>query len=360
MSVLDTQAGEKTPATKHLAWIDLLRVVAIFQVILIHVSFPIFNKSELPQSYMLAANFYDAFSRAGVPLFFMISGYLLLGQNESISDFLRRRFTKVGIPALVWTAAYLIWQEEAYRDGSMGILNIGLSIAKAIFGGHIEFHLWFVYVLIGLYLVMPILRALVSASPKILNYFLILWLVANPLVGLASIISGETIDSSMRLLLVEGYVGYMTLGYVLKQVHLSKKGKWAAIFTFFVMGYLVYAGTNLLSARSGYFNDYLYDYLGVPVIVMATSFFLWFKSMDGALSKKLTSFIAPLSKASFGIYLVHIFVYIGLRRGWFGFQLYSWMGPSVYMIPLTALMIFLISFAIVFVIQRTPVLKHTV
>lgn len=212
MSMLDMQAGEKAPATNHLAWIDLLRVVAIFQVILIHVSFPIFNKSELPQSYMLAANFYDAFSRASVPIFFMISGYLLLGRNKSIADFLRRRFTKVGIPALVWTAAYLIWQQEAYRDGSMGILNIGLSIAKAIFAGHVEIHLWFVYVLLGLYLVMPILRVLVSASPKILNYFLVLWLVANPLLSLAGKISGEVVDFTMRLMLVEGYAGYLILG----------------------------------------------------------------------------------------------------------------------------------------------------
>jgi len=358
--MLDTQAREKTPATNHLTWIDLLRVVAIFQVILIHVSFPIFNKSELPQSYMLAANFYDAFSRAGVPLFFMVSGYLLLGRNESIPDFLRRRFTKVGIPALVWTIAYLIWQQEAYHDGSMGIFHIGFSIVKAIFAGHTEIHLWFVYVLLGLYLVMPILRALISTSPNILNYFLVLWLVANPLLSLASKISGEEADFTMRLMLVEGYAGYLILGYVLRQVHLSKKGGWAAIITFFVMGYAVYAGTNLLTAQAGHLDDYLYDYLGIPVIIMSTSFFLWFKSLDGALPEKLASYITPLSKASFGIYLVHMFVYVGLRKGWFGFQLYSWMGPSVYMIPLTGLMIFLISSVIVFVMQRIPILKYTV
>ena len=117
MSLLNIQTREKTPATKHFMWIDLLRVFAIFQVILIHLSFPVIAKLELPDSYRLAAVFYNAFSRAGVPIFFMISGYLLLGREEPIMDFLRKRFLKVGIPALLWTAIYLIWQQEAYRDG---------------------------------------------------------------------------------------------------------------------------------------------------------------------------------------------------------------------------------------------------
>ena len=360
MSLFEVSTGEKTPVANHLAWIDLLRVIAIFQVILIHLSFPIIGKDELPLSYKWAATFYNSFSRTGVPIFFMISGYLLLGRKEAITDFLRRRFVKVGIPALVWTIAYLIWQQEAYRNGSMNVLRIGLSMAKAIFGGHIEIHLWFIYVLLGLYLVMPILRVLVSTSPAILNYFLVLWLVANPLLSLSGKLSGEEADSALRLLLVEGYVGYLILGHVLGQVTLSKKGIYVAVAAFFVLGFSIYAGTNFLSAKAGSFDGYLYDYLGFPVIIMSTSLFLWFKSLDGALSKKRMSFITLLSNSTFGIYLIHIFVLVGLRRGWIGFQMYSWMGPSVYMIPLTGLAVFAVSFVIVFVMKRTPVLKYIV
>jgi surface polysaccharide O-acyltransferase-like enzyme len=359
-SLPESSAGEMTPAKNHLAWIDLLRVIAIFQVILIHVSFPVIGKEELSQSYKLAANFYDAFSRASVPLFFMVSGYLLLGRNEPVTNFLYRRFLKVGIPAVAWTAVYLIWHQEAYRDGSMNILRIGLSMVKAVFGGHFEIHLWFVYVLMGLYLIMPILRVLVSSSPFILNYFLALWLLANPFFSLLSRISGETVDASLRLFLVEGYAGFLILGYVLGQWTLPARGRWVALITFLVAAFAVYAGTNALSAQAGYFDDFLYDYLGFPVILMSASFFLWFKSLDKVLSERRMSFIKQLSDASFGIYLMHILVQEGLRKGWFGFSLYSWMGPPIYMIPLTGLAVFMISFGIVFVMKRIPVLKYAV
>ena len=359
-SLFDVPAEEESSAKDHLAWIDVLRVIAIFQVILIHLSFPIFNKEELPQSYVLAANFYDSFSRACVPIFFMISGYLLIGRDEPVKDFLRKRFIKVGIPALVWTAAYLVWQQEAYRNGSMNIFHIGLSMVKAVFGGHIEIHLWFIYVLMGLYLVTPILRVLVSASPDIPKYFLILWLIANPLFDLMGRISGETVDQSVRLLLVEGYAGYMVLGYVLGQRVLSTRGIRVTAIIFLVAAFTVFTGTKHLTMQAGSFDGFLYNYLGFPVITMSASLFLLLKSLGKSFDEKNMSFIRQLAGATFGIYLIHIFMIEALRKGWFGFRLYSWMEPSVYMIPLTGLAVFVISFVIVFVIQKIPVLKYAV
>jgi surface polysaccharide O-acyltransferase-like enzyme len=335
-------------------------VVAIFQVILIHLSFPVIGKVELPASYQLAAGFYNALSRAGVPIFFMISGYLLLGREESIVDFLRKRFLKVGVPTLVWTGVYLLWHQEAYRDGSMHILHIGLSMFKAIFGGHIEIHLWFIYVLLGLYLIVPILRVLVSASPDILKYFLFLWLVANPLFSLLGRISGETVDQSLRLLLVEGYAGYMILGYVLGQWSLSVRDRLFVAAIFVVSVFAIFEGTNYLTAQSGSFEGFLHDYLGFPVIIMSASLFLFFKSLEKSFTGRNIPFFRQLADATFGIYLVHVLIQEGLRKGWFGFRLYPWMGPSAYMIPLTGLAVFVFSFIVVFAIKRLPVFKYAV
>jgi surface polysaccharide O-acyltransferase-like enzyme len=64
-----------------------------------------------------------------------------------------------------------------------------------------------------------------------------------------------------------------------------------------------------------------------------------------------------VSATSFGIYLIHIFVVELLRKGDLGFRLYSWMAPSVYMIPFTALAVFALSFVIVFVARKIPILK---
>lgn len=360
MSASNTSTDKETGAANHLVWIDILRVFSIFQVILIHTSFPIFYKEELPHSYWAAANFYDAFSRAGVPIFFMISGYLLLERSELSLDFFKRRFIKVGIPAVVWTAAYLIWQQQAYRNGSMNLLHIGLSMIKAVFGGHIELHLWFVYVLLGLYLVMPILHVLVSASPSVTKYFVVLWLIANPFLGLLPRISGEPVDVSLRLLLVEGYSGFLVLGYLLKPVVLTKRGGLISLISFLVMGFAMYLGTDVLSQKAGSLDGFLYWYLGFPVIVMSVSLFLWFKSWGESLTLKHTSWIRQVSDTTFGIYLIHIFMLEILRKGWLGFSLYSWMGPSSYAIPLTAFAAFVLSFLVIFTMKRIPVLRHVV
>jgi len=290
----------------------------------------------------------------------MLSGYLLLGRDEPVKDFLRRRFIRVGIPALAWTAAYLVWQQEAYRDGSMNIFHIGLSMVKAIFGGHIEIHLWFIYVLLGLYLVTPILRVLAAASPDILKYFLVLWLIANPFFDLLGRISGETVDQSVRLLLVEGYAGYMILGYVLGQWTLSTRGIWVTAIIFLIAAFTVFAGTNYLTVQAVSFDGFLYNYLGFPAIIMSASLFLLFKSLGKLFDEKNMLFVRQLAGATFGIYLVHVFVQEGLRKGWLGFRLYPWMGPSIYMIPLTGLAVFGISFVIVFVMKKIPALKYTV
>ena len=139
----------------HFYWIDLIRVVAVFQVVLVHLSYVIFFKEDLLSPNWIAANFYDSFSRMGVPLFFMVSGYLLLGKSEPVADFFRKRLVKVGIPTLFWSVAYLLWSVEAYRNGTMKPLAVALSMLKTMYLGDVEIHLWFLYILIGIYLVAP-------------------------------------------------------------------------------------------------------------------------------------------------------------------------------------------------------------
>ena len=209
-----------TTESAHFYWIDLIRVVAVFQVILVHLSYVIFFKEDLLSSNWIAANFYDLFSRMGVPLFFMVSGYLLLGKSEPIADFFRKRFVKVGIPTLFWSVAYLLWSVEAYRNGTMRPLGIALSMLKAMYLGDVEIHLWFLYILIGIYLVVPILRVFVSAaSRRDLTYFVVLWFLATPLFELTQRIVG--FPTALTLPVVTGYVGYFMLGYLLADVTLN-------------------------------------------------------------------------------------------------------------------------------------------
>ncbi len=93
--------AEQSPSlsTKPILWVDFIRSISIFLVIVIHVAGSLMYKwGEISKSDWMMGNVYDTFARVSVPLMFMVSGYLLLGKQESISAFYFKRFRKVFIP----------------------------------------------------------------------------------------------------------------------------------------------------------------------------------------------------------------------------------------------------------------------
>jgi surface polysaccharide O-acyltransferase-like enzyme len=350
------------PSTKaeptHIYWIDLIRVVAVFQVILVHLSYVIFFKEDLLSPNWVAANFYDSLSRMGVPLFFMVSGYLLLGKREALTDFFRKRFWKVGIPTLFWSVAYLLWSVEAYRNGTMSPLGVVLSMLKAIYLGNVEIHLWFLYILIGIYLTVPILRIFVSAaSRRDLTYFVVLWFVATPLFELTQRMLG--FQTALVIPVVTGYVGYFMLGYLLAELQLDCRGRILSTAGVILAVAITFIGTNVLSAQAGSLDAYFYSYFSPPTVLATIGGFFLLKDLGQRLGKAGGS-VRTISATSFGIYLIHIFVVELLRKGILGLRLYGWLGPSAYMISLTALATFFLSFLFVFVLRKIPVLKMLV
>lgn len=346
------------PDIPHIHWIDLIRVVAVFQVVLVHLSYVIFFKEPPRSSNWLAANFYDSFSRMGVPLFFMVSGYLLLGKSEPIAQFFRKRFFKVGIPTLFWSAAYLLWSEPAYTNGSMNPVGVTLSMFKAMYTGNVEIHLWFLYILIGIYLVVPVLRVYISAaSRRDLSYFLGMWFLATSLIELVQRVIG--IQTTLAIPVVGGYVGYFVLGYFLAEVELGSRGRVMAIIGCILAVAVTYFGTNALSGQAGPINDYFYSYFSPAVVLASVCGFMLLKELGQHLGSA-GRFVRMVSATAFGVYLIHIFVIEMFRMGIFGFRLYSWMAPSVYMIPVTALVVFIFSFTIIFIMRKVPLIKMLV
>ena len=342
----------------HLYWIDLVRLVAVFQVVLIHLSFVIFFKEEVSSPNWRAANFYDSFSRMGVPLFFMASGVLLLGKREPVADFFRKRFVKVGIPTLFWSIAYLLWSVEAYTNGTMNTVGVAVSMLKVIYTGNVEIHLWFLYILIGIYLVAPVLRVFVlAASRRELAYFVIMWFLATPLLELAQRLTG--LQTALVIPVVAGYVGYFVMGYLLADVNLGRRGIILAVLGCAIAVTIIYFGTNLLSVNAAPIDIYFYSYFSPPTVLASVCGYLLLKYLGGSLGRA-GNIVRMVAGTSFGIYLIHIFVVELFRRGALGFRLYSWQAPSIYMIPLTALAVYILSFLIVMGMQKIPLVKMLV
>jgi surface polysaccharide O-acyltransferase-like enzyme len=350
-SALQTESG-------HLDWIDLIRVIAVFQVVLVHLSYVIFFKEEVLSANWRAANFYDSLSRMGVPLFFMASGVLLLGKSEPVPDFFRKRFVKVGIPTLFWSIAYLLWSVDDYTSGKMSPVRVALSMLKAMYTGNVEIHLWFLYILIGIYLATPLLRVFVSAaSQRDLVYFAVLWFVATPLIELLQRLSG--LQTVLVIPVVAGYVGYFLLGQLLRDVKLGQRGILLAMIGCIIAIAVTYFGTNWLSFSSAPIDTYFYSYFSPTTVLASVCGFLILKELGRHLGWA-GSIVRTVARTAFGMYLIHIFVVELLRKGDLGFRLYSWQAASIYMIPLTALVVYAFCFVVVFVLQKFPLIRRLV
>lgn len=146
-------------------WVENLRATATIAVILIHVSAPFVNET-LGTSTAFNSIFWDAAARFCVPVFVMLTGALLLDRVMPLEVFFAKRFSRVFVPFVAWTIVYLIYHFiTEYQAGGISspILAAQFFAQKLLRGA--DYHLWYVYMLVGLYLLLPLLsRALQSLS----------------------------------------------------------------------------------------------------------------------------------------------------------------------------------------------------
>ena len=132
-------------------WVDWMRVAACFMVLLVHSTEPFYLGGEgsqiLTESDAFWASFFDSLVRACVPLFVVASSYLQFPLHYSSGEFFRRRAVRVLIPFLLWTVVYAMAWGDPTENCKNLVFNFNYSAG----------HLWFVYMLVGLYLLMPLL-----------------------------------------------------------------------------------------------------------------------------------------------------------------------------------------------------------
>jgi surface polysaccharide O-acyltransferase-like enzyme len=352
---MDVQPGQK----QFTLWSDFIRVVATFLVITVHVSGQITNVwGKVPEADWFIANIYGGIARICVPLFFMISGCLLLPRSESLGTFYRKRIPKILIPFITWSLIYLGW----YCGNHAGTCTQPL-ILNLLFVQGSYYHLWFLYSLLGIYLILPVLRLMFrpQADRKILWYLIGLWLIFQSVLSFGQHFWDFRIAISAPL--ATGFVGFFILGYLLGTWRPSRfMMTWSAA-AWILATLATILGTYFLTRDAGKFDGFFYGFTTPNVIVASGSAFLllrWISESRGFASPKTDHFIRWLAAASFGIYLVHVIV-IELLGGWLpGFHLDSLIGHPLWSIPLVTTIVFILSFLIVRLLQRIPVLKKIV
>lgn len=292
-------------------YLDIVRCLACIMVILMHAPYPgggVSGTIILPISL---------FTAPCIGLFFMVSGALLLPTKENGFDFIKKRLSKVLIPLLVWTGVGILLGGLFKGFGSpLQLLQTICSIPFSTQGHGV---LWFMYVLIGMYLVAPIISPwLERCSQKELKMYLLLWLITMSFPYIKMLLTvNESVTGSYYYF--SGYVGYFILGYYLRKY--GNGNTWVALFWLPVP--FVLLGISKTFGLSFDLSSHFW-YLCLPTVITAWSWFTIIKNAESkiaVLSPKVLQTVATFSCLSFGIYLMHIYV---MRYGlWPLFDKYS-------------------------------------
>lgn len=352
-------------ARQNLFWIDILRALVMIGVVTIHVTADVITEwGKVPASWWWTANLYDSLVRGCVPVFIMISGALLLGKQESYRDFFSKRFQRIAIPFVFWIFLYLVWKKIFYLPD----MTVPQALLLAA-GDRVHFHLWFLYIIAGLYLITPILRIVTRyASRRDLIFFLSLWFLVSsglPFIEKSSaLLVGTGFRISLPIPPAQGFAGYFLLGHFL---HRHSKAAWLkpALFAWTLSFLICFLGTGALSANDDRYQNLLYDNFAPNVILFTASFFIIMKHAGPSIERlwpgqKIKNLILMLSSASFGIYLLHPMILDALIKGRWGVTLTGNAQHPAFMIPIVVTAVYALSLVIVRLMERIPVLKRVV
>lgn len=160
-------------------FIDFLRVIASMAVVVLHVlsCFVLNGTGAVSVSALEKIEFFRMYLNWAVPVFFMITGYLFLGIKDSCTYGSIKKYIVKFVVILVTLGYFYALLERIFTEG-IGWRVIGLSFVD-VFAGRLWAHMWYVYAIIGIYLVLPVLKAFLDASEQNLKILLILMFVWN-------------------------------------------------------------------------------------------------------------------------------------------------------------------------------------
>lgn len=323
---------------EHYAWVDILRIMACFMVVLAHACDAFVGQFDTDRSAFISGVAIGSLMRASVPLFVMMSAVVLmpLRRPVSVSRFYSRRIGRLVVPLIFWSLMLPVMMWGYYNIVNPATANALLSAegytTSALWGKlstwMINFNydttpLWYLYMLVGLYFVIPIIDGwLNTASRKDVKLVLTIWVIAMllpwikmaaPLLGYIGNYGNMGIWGECdwnpygTFYYMSGFVGYIVLACYLKKWPLSWSNKKMAtvLIPMFVTGYAI-TFIGFIVIQEFYPGDYAYlemiwYFCGLNVWMMTFPVFAAMQRIHRP-SKPL---IVRLAALTFGIYLCH-------------------------------------------------------
>jgi surface polysaccharide O-acyltransferase-like enzyme len=220
---------------QRIEYLDVLKLLAIAGVVFVHASAVKSDMASFGSPVWHIVNLLNVLASTGVPLFLMVSGALLLGSRRTLSVgyTLRRRVPRLIVPLLAWSAVYIAyrflmaWVETGTTDWSTVVHKVAYLPLRPV-----EIPFWFMYAIIPIYILSPLLKGLVDAlSRELAIYLVVLWVLFASLVPtISTIFSGHLAGVSFaldprHLIVAPLFVGFFLVGhYLMKLERRIRKG----------------------------------------------------------------------------------------------------------------------------------------
>ena len=347
------EQGESMSKNERNIAVDIIKAFAIFGVVVIHVVSPILTGAGIGSFEWFGGLFWGALFRASVPLFFMCSGAIMMNPQKPLT--LRKLYfhniLRIVAAMLFWGTAYKIY--HLWEWNQLWWSNI-YDALKHVLVFDQEFHFYYLHIILIFYILLPLSRFFVEkADKRLIEYGLLFWLIFAVIYPTAlnfypfTLFGGITPQWAVNLTYAS--LGYGVLGYYLMKYPLSAKK--AVILS--VAGFAVVFGmTFYMSRLNGTFNDIFTEGASIGVLAMAAGFFsLASRIKTGEAGGKIAVYV---SKASFSVYLTHLFVIYLYERFAPGFDIM----PSVLSIPLFSAAVMSICVIIYALLSKIPIINR--
>ncbi len=319
---------------------DVIRIVAISMVLFVHVT--VVPVIRYQGATFAVGNLFNNLSRAGVPMFLLLTGALLLNEERPFDAkrFYRTSFLSIVLLLLFWLVFYAAWRAFCLpllrgKSADPGHFGEYLLTLKGLYP-----HLWYLFMLVGAYLVIPVLRLFVKRENRPYILFLILLSLfvqfAVQTLGVftrdASLTVGDFF-TKFHLEYATGYVPYLLLGWYLAAFPPTRGWRLVLYGLGLASALLMVLGVQAYVKDIPGIRDYIVEANTLPAILYGASLFTLISALCGERPTQCPV-VRELSRSAFGVYILHVVVLDVLVNILLPYQVFHEQHPLLYILTL--------------------------
>lgn len=335
---------------------DVIRIIALLMIVMVHVSaYMVIFFPDTAKLEWTVGNLFNGLARAGVPMFLLLSGALLLREDKPFNTkkFYRKSLLTMALLTVGWLLTYGVFYAVILPacEGKPILFSSFIDFILRFKGSEYP-HLWYMLMVVGMYLGIPILRLFVKRENKkyivgIIIAAVIVQFAATTLnlLTLNSDISVTGFLGKLHLEPLTGFLGLLLIGWYLNEYTLKKRTR--------ILLYIAGIASLIGSTVAVHFainsvpsiRDFVYSELSLPALIYGVALFVFIQTLLKNKTAK-RSLPATLADSTFGIYLFHVIPLEVFVRFILPYEKVTHIGPLAYILILFAFTL-LVSFAVV-------------